>query len=998
MNGFGRGEKKDNEGGHSIFTRETLGITLLLFSGLALLIVITRSLMFGEVGIAITAFLMGCLGYLTYPVLVLLILCSIQLFIGKTILPAKWTAWACGLLSVVFLIVHLATSTAYLGNGYGAYLGGCFTAAQGGVATSTGGGLIFGLIVYPVQLVLSLAGAYVIFSFALAVLLFLFLRATPARRLFAKSGQTQKPAAEGSRAPIATRAYPGTFEELPAPARTAPQSWEERREQTAVPPPVYREEVSDEGRRTSRDILYANSPAENYRQNLAYSADSRFNTQPRSNTLHLGVRGDGAQEGANSYQEDYTQATEQSQTNIPRRVQTQTADFRGGADLNYPQTPSYRAPTRSEGASNPYRNDVEPSQAEQAAYDQPAYEQPSYAEPQYERDVQTPSEAPARTEYLQEQTPPVSYRDTFSRTQDEDFSVEYGKEEPEAYSRDIEQAIPERSRAVEGLRSSRDSVSELFDDDTVEDEEEVLPEPTRSRAVEESRSSRMQALNPTPAPPRPTPPPPRVRKPYVRPSHDLFRTYDDRVNVSQEEIERNSAIIIDTLRGFRIEAEILKVTCGPTVTRYDIDIPADIQVSRVINRNEEIAMRLKAGNNVNIYPNSEVGAISIEVPNAHRSTIGLAAVLQAPEYVNGDPGSLMFALGKDVSGRTFTGNVVKMPHMLVAGTSGSGKSVCLNAMLVSLICKYSPEDLRLILVDPKRSEFAVYDGLPHLVINEIISDAQKTIMALNWAIKEMEDRYEKFRVKTMNGENVRDIKGYNNTLAEGESKLPYIVIVVDELADLMSVSKKDIESRIQRLTQKARAAGIHLILATQRPSVDVITGVIKGNLDTRIALRVSQEVDSRIILDESGAEKLLGNGDMLYHFGGKVQRLQGVYIADKEIQDIINDVKQKNESFFDDSISDYINNPAPSSGNAAGAQDGGSVDPKYITALATVVSLGTASISLIQRKLGVGYNHAGKIIEWMDAMGYISPFDGKAKARTVLLSKEEFEEKYGDLE
>jgi len=287
------------------------------------------------------------------------------------------------------------------------------------------------------------------------------------------------------------------------------------------------------------------------------------------------------------------------------------------------------------------------------------------------------------------------------------------------------------------------------------------------------------------------------------------------------------------------------------------------------------------------------------------------------------------------------------------------------------------------------------------MINEIISDPQKAVMALNWAIKEMERRYSLFQEKTRSGIACRNIDEYNAKITPDEERLPKIVIVTDELADLMSVAKKDIEERIQRPAQKARAAGIHLVLATQRPSVDVVTGVIKSNLPTRMALSVSSEVDSRVILDESGAEKLLGLGDMIFTIGGsKRTRAQGAYVSSDETQAIVGFIKENNEAYFDESVSDYVNKQNSGDGGGAygGDDDGGEVDQQYIKALGMVVKIGTASISLIQRKCNVGYNHAGKIIEWMELMGYISAFDGKAKARTVLLTKEEYESKYGSLD
>ena len=562
----------------------------------------------------------------------------------------------------------------------------------------------------------------------------------------------------------------------------------------------------------------------------------------------------------------------------------------------------------------------------------------------------------------------------------------------------------EDSRAVRGLRNGRTSAADLFDDDDISELPEVpaaAPAPVRAKAERGGGGESVPDPMDLPAPPAPKPKK-HTYKRYRRPSLDLFKEYDDSVTVSPKEIEYNSSVIVETLEGFRVDANIVKVTSGPAVTRYDIDIPRNISVRSVIRHDEEIAMRLHARDGVNMYSNSEVGAISIEVPNAHRAMVGIRSLMASPDYRNDDPTKLMFVIGKDVEGRAVCGDIVKMTHILVAGTTNSGKSVCLNSMLISLIAKYSPEDLRLILVDPKKNEFVLYEGLPHLMINEIITDAQKAIMALNWAIKEMERRYDVFEQKTRSGTVVRNINDYNANLTPDEEKLPKIVVVVDELADLMSVAKKDIEERIQRLTQKARAAGIHLVIATQRPSVDVITGVIKGNLPTRMAFRVIQEVDSRTILDESGAEKLLGNGDMLYKTGGMFNclRVQGAFVGNSEAAAVVQNIKENNEAYFDQEVSDYINRTSPDDGGSDDDDDGdgGSVGPEYIKALAIVVKLGSASISLIQRKCGVGYNHAGKIIEWMELMGYISPFDGKAKARTTLLTKEEFESKYGNLD
>ena len=1136
-------------------------MTLLLFSAIILLIAVTRSLIFGDVGVAITAFLLGCFGYLTYPILVLLIYASVVMVSGKRMIPGKWLALACALVCAVFLVVHLATSAAFSG-GYGEYLADCFTAGEGGAATATAGGALFGLIVFPVKSLLSVAGAYVFFSLLIVVALFFILRATPLKsRMTFRSVRREK-----AREPRVSgmRAYPGdvSFEEMEVPSREpeldrARAARAQAQEQPASATDYVRSAMAEDDRRAqeaaarpldpyqrSREILFSTDPATSYRNNLIYDSDSYFNSRARRNNAVSGTEGTSSRRDAPqpaqsaSYSERYVSRTDESRSRIPKKIVSERDPSAGytyprassaedaeisDVDLNYPQRPSYKAEeSGTSSVRDYYRNDVTPyGRGDASPYEEefssapnisdiaqtpPASTPVQAAESFRAERVQPPAQEPFessratgtaesfRAERVQPpaQEPFESSRTTgtadsfraervqppaqkpepdaplggrgFGETADEssvrfrsperterwqeDVSRRDGdqgfvsdplQERGERFSEDKKPVRPSsgdaevRSREA-GFRSlfSRSSEEEedepsvpesrvfdsrigdtpsrsnadMFDDDDVDDGmTEIEEEPPRAPTMraprtferrEERGESFAQPAAEAPAPEK------HVFKAYVNPSVSLFSDYDDSVSVSQEEIERNSAIITETLAGFRVDAEVVKVTCGSAVTRYDIDIPKNIAVRSVIKHDAEIAMRLHARDGVNIYSNSEVGAISIEVPNSKRATVGLKSVLQAEEFQANKPGALIFAIGKDVEGRNVCGNIVKMKHILVAGATGSGKSVCLNAMLISLICKYSPEDLRLILIDPKKVEFAIYDGLPHLMINEIIADAQKAVSALNWAIKEMERRYLLFEQKTRSGKLVHNVDEYNRNLNENEEKLPKVVIVVDELADLMSVAKKDIEDRIQRLSQKARAAGIHLVIATQRPSVDVITGVIKGNLPTRMAFRVIQEVDSRTILDSSGAEKLLGNGDMLYRTEGMFSscRVQGAFLSSEEVQAVVEDIKAHNEAYFDSNIADYINNADKGQAADGGSDDmdGDAVDPQYIKALAIVVKLGSASISLIQRKCSVGYNHAGKIIEWMELMGYISPFDGKAKARTVLLSKEEFESKYGSLD
>lgn len=501
-------------------------------------------------------------------------------------------------------------------------------------------------------------------------------------------------------------------------------------------------------------------------------------------------------------------------------------------------------------------------------------------------------------------------------------------------------------------------------------------------------------------PPKPVEPPkPRVIRPYRAAPLDFFNCQDVIPDSNAQEVEENKRTILDTLEAFKVtDATIASVTYGPTVTRYNVAIPRNISPKKVVSLDQEIAMNLYAANGVNIYPNFEDGAVSIEVPNKKRQFVTLGCMIADERFLNSKPTALTFTMGKDVGNEKVYGDIRKMTHLLVAGASGSGKSVFLRALIISLLMRYSPADLRLILIDPKKTEFVIYDNLPHLVINEIITETNKVIQSLNWAIGEMNRRYGLFEQKSRAGTYVVNIDEYNANLASGEEKLPKIVIIVDELADLMLAAKKDIEDRIQNLTQKSRAAGIHMIIATQRPSADVITGVIKSNLKTRIAFSVASDVDSRVILDASGAQKLLGYGDMLYTKEGTNTpiRVQSPNIESEDAQKVVNYIKANNDCVYDESISAYINNTKSPADSSDSDSDDGGVEEVYVEALRYIVLSGSASISMIQRKCSVGYNKAGKIIEWMEDMGYISAFDG-AKARKVLLTKEEFEEKYGPL-
>lgn len=439
----------------------------------------------------------------------------------------------------------------------------------------------------------------------------------------------------------------------------------------------------------------------------------------------------------------------------------------------------------------------------------------------------------------------------------------------------------------------------------------------------------------------------------------------------------------ETLNSFGVSAKVVNVSRGPTVTRYELQPSAGVKVSRIVNLSDDIALNLAAPAIRLEAPIPGKAAIGIEVPNKDINMVRIRDVLESQEFLQ-NPSKLSFAIGKDVSGETIIVDIAKMPHLLIAGATGSGKSVCINSLIVSLLYKASPDEVKLLMIDPKVVELGVYNGIPHLLI-PVVTEPKKAAGALNWAVQEMVNRYKLFADKA-----VRDIKGFNELVQKtGElPALPQIVIIIDELADLMMVAPNDVEDAICRLAQMARAAGMHLVIATQRPSVDVITGVIKANIPSRISFAVSSQIDSRTILDMAGAEKLLGRGDMLLYPVGKAKpvRAQGANITDAEVEKVVEYVKSQGNALYDDNIIEEINNEDSQYNNDSGDND--ELLPRVIE---MVVEAGQASVSLIQRKFKVGYARAARIVDQMEARGIVGGFEG-SKPRQILISKQQWQE------
>ena len=443
-----------------------------------------------------------------------------------------------------------------------------------------------------------------------------------------------------------------------------------------------------------------------------------------------------------------------------------------------------------------------------------------------------------------------------------------------------------------------------------------------------------------------------------------------------------------TLYSFGVSAKVENVSVGPAITRYELKPAEGVRVSKIANLADDIALNLAAETIRIEAPIPGKQAVGIEIPNKENEIVPLRDIIDCDAFKN-HKSKLAFALGKDVAGNEVVTDIAKMPHVLIAGATGSGKSVCINTLIASIIYKAKPSEVKLVMVDPKVVELSVYNGIPHLLI-PVVTDPKKAAGALAWAVQEMVNRYSLFASK-----NVRDIKGYNAALEEegGGHKLPQIVIIIDELSDLMMVSPKDVEDSICRLAQMARAAGMHLVIATQRPSVDVITGIIKANIPSRIAFAVSSQVDSRTILDMAGAEKLLGKGDMLFYPSGapKPPRIQGAFISDKEVEKLVDFIKNNGEATYNDEILKQIENANSTDKEIDSEDEDDDTDPLLMEAIDVVVETGQASTSFIQRRFKVGYARAGRIIDQMEERGIISGFQG-SKPREVLMSKERWEE------
>ncbi len=492
---------------------------------------------------------------------------------------------------------------------------------------------------------------------------------------------------------------------------------------------------------------------------------------------------------------------------------------------------------------------------------------------------------------------------------------------------------------------------------------------------------------------------PMERADYKFPPIDLLKGIPAKSPAAEQaELENTAQRLVNALKSFGVETRIVDISRGPTVTRYELQPSAGVKISKITNLADDIALNLATAGVRIEAPIPNKAAVGIEVPNKASNVVHIREILEASSFT-GSKSKLTIALGKDIGGNPIVSDIAKMPHGLIAGATGSGKSVCINSIIMSILYKARPDEVKLIMIDPKVVELGIYNGIPHLLV-PVVTDPRKAAGTLGWAVSEMEKRYKMFAAS-----NVRDLDGFNRLAESDENleKLPRIVIIIDELADLMMTAPKEVEDSINRIAAKARAAGMHLIIATQRPSVDVVTGVIKANIPTRVAFAVSSQIDSRTILDHAGAEKLLGRGDMLYSPIGatKPSRIQGCFVSDEEVEAVTDFVKADHTTEYDQEVMDEIERQAAfdkkdKGSSSSDGDDAGDSDPMLNAAIEVVVENGQASTSMLQRRLKLGYARAARLVDEMEERGIVGPYEG-AKPRQVLITREQWmEQKAGE--
>jgi len=1031
LNGLGR-KKDEKDVKQSILTRETVGVVLILFATLALVCLITRDAIFSEPGKWVNYFFLGCFGAFAYAVLLYLVIVGVTLITDKKIgLTSKKKVLLTLSFCLLAILVHAISMREYSDLPFSQYVAKSYTVAEEGISGSSAGGLFAGILTYAFPALLTNVGSYVVLGIGLAVSVYF----TGKEFFTARDGQKKERAQKGKfRGAFVRKSKSADLPEIDGVVIQGEKDY-----------PVDNVNIPNE---QSKIKLFVNNPDDFALRNKRDIAKEKgdYSMKIGFSTNGLGV--------VNS-----TSPSTQAPSPLSQEMQSKLDYIKTPAAINVEKI-------SSQTFENTYKFGSVDEQTTVSDYIKPQEEvnvkQEEQVIPHLEHDqggltgsAENNAEnferyadfSDSGAEEIRTFEPEETFREVAEQTEaiveaepKYDFDIphveEIAEEIPQVFNEEPKQSdvIPQtdiplvEEKPADSIISTR-RIRNLFGDQVepkVEEpvqneqpqppEEEIKPQTdaftSRVSADNNLSSSRRlsafgfgasleQQNNACEEVEKPKKPAPPINRRYYRPPLDLLETYTLPVNSDRDNHEERMDIIQKTLEEFHIGAIPQSYVKGPSITRYEIMMPAGISVKKVLAYDDDLKMRLAVRDGVRIEaPIPGKNLVGIEVANSVKVTVGLKEVMEALANKQSKPTSLMFALGKDIVGNAISDDLTKGPHYLVAGATGSGKSVALHTMIISLLMRYSPEELKLVLVDPKSVEFRKYEHIPHLLVDEIITEPKRALALLQWAYDETNRRNEMF---TQCGGMISNIEDYNTQIAnETTPKLPRIVFIIDELADLMEACRKDLEEKIRRIAAKSRSAGIHLVLATQRPSVDVITGTIKANLPSRIALKVMNYADSSTILGGGGAEKLLGNGDMLYKNSsmGDYERYQGAYISGKEITNIVNYIKEKNKAYFDDEVQEFLDNetraktePTTSGG---GDDDANSNEPSelFLQALWLAVNSQTASISQFQRRFGIGYARAGGLIDKMERMGFVSGNEG-SKARRVLLSKEDYTERFG---
>ena len=935
-------------------------VTVFLFFAL-----VTGDNVFYPVGGILQAFLLGAMGYFSFPLLIVLFFLGLILLIGK-LKPSKRGALLSFFLFMCmfggFAIVHLALSPVTEGQSLYEYVQYAFGAGSGGYSTSTAGGALFASLDHLLVQGLTAAGTYVVWSLVVVLCAFAVFKFAPTAASRDKDEKdekvTEKPAKRSR-----TKEKPAYEEESDFRDDEFKTVGRDYRRERQSDEPVRKEKVYGLASGKKKTLVVGNSDFEMKREDR--SADGYENVSYRGNSSYKPTSA--KEDKSQLYSDEYNKDFESKLRYVKSGRNVDSDGYQGKEQTSQPYDKRKTSFTAVDGVDDSgISGDIYMPNSFKAAVSKHAAKKAS----DYKSgDIETEME-----EFNSEVSD-----DVLSDAEEIDFDVPFDDEVKNDYS-DFEDYVKKEEVAPRKTDSIKpEKTEEVRRADTSAEKKNVNAGKANAEEKEHNPFDEMP-----------------FNFKYNAPPIDLLKSYSSQENYADVEFfKRDKATkIINTLKVLGgVEVSLANIVHGPTVTRFDISIPDNVSIKTVLKYADDLKLRLETKNDIRITPIPGASLIGVEVANEQRSIVGLKEVIESDVFRKTKKTALTFAIGKDIVGNPVVADLTKTLHMLIAGASGTGKSVGLNSLLISWFYKYSPADLRLIIVDPKLVEFKVFEGIPHLLFGDIITDAKTAVAMLNWAVKEMEARYAKMAELV-----VHNIDEYNDLIDPRKTrKLPKIVIIIDEFADLMSTDKKTIEEKIGRLAQKARAAGMYLILATQRPSVNIIEGSIKTNFISRMAFKMSNATDSATIIGEGGAEKLLGNGDLLYRMSymANMERAQGAYIDMEEIKAVVNYIRDNNECYFNEAAMKEIDNEAnPQIESVTGGDE--KVPDYYIEALKIAVETGTISISLIQRRLkSCGFPKAAKIYDWMVAKGYVLNSQG-GKQKQVTLSPEEFNELYGD--